>query len=167
MDLGILENMETQGLKDYLEFLLWHYRVVDGYWFLCVEDMYNRKAAEHIDEVVWGKIAGMSAIDIIERFHIKEKGVKGFARAMQYCPWTMIVGYRIEENEDEVILTVPQCVTQVARLKYGLPEFHCKDVHQREFESFAHAIDPTIKVECVFAPPDDHPANCFCKWIFR
>ena len=165
MDIGILENMEAPGLKNYIKFLLWHYRVVDGFWFLSVEEKYDRMAAEHLDETVWGKIADMSAKDIIHRFHIKEKGLKRFARAMQYCPWTMIVGYQIEENEDEVIITVPQCVTQVARVKRNLPEFFCRDMHQTEFESFAHAVDKGIKVECIFAPPD-HPADCFCKWRF-
>ena len=165
MDIGILEHLEAAELKSYLRFLLWHYRVVDGFWFLSVERKYDRASAEHLDEVVWKKIAGMSAKDIMHRFHIKEKGLKGFARAMQYCPWTMIVGYQIEESEDEVIITVPQCVTQVARVKSGLPEFFCRDMHLREFESFAHAVDKGIKVECIFAPPD-HPADCFCKWRF-
>ncbi|MCX5811822.1 MAG: DUF6125 family protein [Proteobacteria bacterium] len=165
MDLGILENLEKEELKGYLKFLLWHYRVVDGFWFLCVEEKYDRAAAEYLDEAVWGKIAGMSAKDIVSRFHIKEKGLKGFAKAMQFCPWTMIVGYLVEEKEDEVIVSAPRCVTQVARVKRGLPEFYCRDMHQREFESFAHAVDKGIKVECIFAPPD-HPADCFCKWRF-
>ena len=166
MDLGILESMEAPELKNYLRFLLWHYRVVDGFWFLSVEEKYDRPAAEHLDEAVWGKIAGMSAKDIIRRFHIKEKGLKGFTRAMQYCPWTMIVGYHIKEKEDEVVITVPDCVAQSARIKSGLPEFYCRDMHQKEFESFAHAIDRNINVECVFAPPD-HPSDCFCTWKFR
>jgi hypothetical protein len=165
MDIGILEEMKAAELRSYLHFLLWHYRVVDGFWFLSVEDKYDRAAAEHLDEVVWGKIAGMSAKDIVARFHIKERGLHGFARAMAYCPWTMIVGYQVEEKEDEVIVTAPRCVTQVARVKHGLPEFHCRDMHQTEFESFAHAVDPGIKVECVFAPPH-HPPDCFCKWRF-
>jgi hypothetical protein len=108
MDLGILEDLQYTELKEYLRFLLWHYRVVDGFWFLAVEEKYNRSAAEHLDEVVWGKIAGMSAKDIVERFNITEKGLAGFARAMQFCPWTMIVGYRLEERPDEVILSVPR-----------------------------------------------------------
>lgn len=165
MDLGILKDLDAEELRSYLQFLLWHYRVVDGFWFLSVEKKYDRPSAEHLDEVVWGKIAGLSAKDIVKRFHIKEKGLRGFAKAMEFCPWTMIVGYRIHENEDEVILTVPECVTQAARVKHGLPEFHCRDMHQREFESFAHAIDKNIKVECLLAPPN-HPPDCFCKWRF-
>lgn len=166
MDLGILETLSPEQMKSYLRFLLWHYRVVDGFWFLSVEQQYDRPAAEHLDGVVWDKIAGMSAVDIIERFGITEKGLKGFAKAMAYCPWTMIVGYHIEEIGDEVILTVPECPTQVARVRHGLPEFHCKAMHQKEFESFAHAVDPAIRVECILAPPDAHPPDLFCKWRF-
>jgi len=165
MDIGILKHSDKKELKSYIGFLLWHYRVVDGFWFLYVRQKCGRPSAEHLDEAVWHKIAGMSAKDIIHRFQIKERGLKGFVKAMQYCPWTMIVGYCIEEMEDEVILTVPQCITQVARVKQGLPEFFCRNMHLKEFESFAHAVDKDIKVECIFAPPD-HPADCFCKWRF-
>ena len=166
MNLGVLDSMEAPELREYLRFLLWHYRVVDGFWFLSVERKYDRKAAELMDEEVWGKIAGMSSIDLVNRFDIKEKGIRGLVKAMHLCPWTMIVGYEItEKNDHEAILTVPVCPTQVSRVEYGLPEFYCRDMHQREFESFAHAIDPAIRVECLLAPPD-HPKDLFCKWRF-
>ena len=165
MDLGILDTMDADELRSYLRFLLWHYRVVDGFWFLSVEKKYSRPDAEHLDEVVWGKIAGMSAKDLVERFSITENGLKGLYRAFQYLPWTMIVGFKIEDCRDHLMLTVPECPTQVARIRHGLPEFHCQAMHQREFESFAHAINPEIKVECLLAPPN-HPAELFCKWRF-
>jgi hypothetical protein len=165
VDLGILETMDAAALREYLRFLLWHYRVVDGFWFLSVEHEQGRPAAEHLDEVVWAKIAGMSAKDLVARFQITEGGLKGLLHAFQYLPWTMIVGFKIEDRGDHLLLTVPECPTQVARVRHCLPEFYCRDMHQREFESFAHAIDPAIKVECLLAPPD-HPADLFCKWRF-
>ena len=165
MDLNVFEKLEATELRSYIEFLLWHYRVMDAFWFLNVAEISDQPTAERLNEKVWGRVSQMAAKDLLKRFNIQEKGLKGFAGAMEFCPWTMIVGYKIEEKINEVIITAPACVTQVARVKHGLPEFHCRDMHQREFESFAHGIDKNIRAECVFAPPD-HPLDCFCKWRF-
>lgn len=160
-------ELKPEEKDEYINFMLRQYRLVDGLWFLAVEDRFGLEAAVELNERIWEDIGGRSARDIKRRFSVEEKGLRGFVKAIKYFPWTTIIGFEIEENEEKVTIKVPSCPPQVARIKDGRGEFPCKEMHLREFRAFAAEIDERIDVKCIFAPPDEHPEDCFCMWEFR
>ena len=97
MNLEIFEKMDAPQLRSYIKFILHNYRVMDAFWFIYVAKQFDQPTAERINEQVWGRIPAMAAKDLLKRFNIDERGLKGFVRALRYFAWCILVGYDIEE----------------------------------------------------------------------
>jgi hypothetical protein len=160
-------EMGDKEVREYLDFLLRQYRLTDAFWFLAVEDTFGTEAAVKLNEDIWPRMGGLAAKEIKDRFTLEEEGVARVLEALSYFPWTVIVGYEMEESEDRARIRVPYCPPQAARLRTGRGEFSCKSMHLGEFTNFAKEIDERVEVRCLMAPPDPHPEDLFCEWELR
>ena len=168
MAFDLLESMDRDQLLEYIRSLLWQYRLVDAFWFIKVEEEFGLPAAELLNARVWGKVGELTARDIVKRFGPFKPGIDGFVDAYALFPWGVLVDYRYERLAPDVLeFTVADCPPQTARLKRDLGEYDCKDMHLAEFTGFARTIDPRLQVECLYAPPDPHPEDHFCRWRVR
>ena len=161
-----LDLMDQGELKNLAGALLWQLRLADAFWFINTEKRFGLSMAEEVNADVWEKTGRLAARDITTRFGIQNRGLDGFLRAFKYFSWSLMLDYELEQSPGEIILGVPSCPAQEGRKKHGLGEYSCKDMHYREFAAFAAEIDPGIRVHCLFAPPDDHPENMYCRWRF-
>lgn len=162
-----LESLSREELLEYIESLLWQYRLVDAFWFIRAEERFDLATAEDLNARVWGKVAQLSARDLKKRFGFDEGGLEGLAKALKFFPWALMVGYEPRFENGEMIIEIANCPAQEGRKKHGLGEYVCKEMHRGEFEHFAREIDPRIEVVCDFAPPDPHPEDLYCRWRFR
>ncbi len=160
-------EMEDENLRQYVDFLLRHYRLADAYWFLSVEDTFGLDAAVKLNEDIWTRMGKIAARDIKEKFPLEEEGVARVLEALSYFPWAIITGFQVEETADGARIRVPYCPPQAARLRAGRGEFSCKAMHLGEFNNFAREIDELVEVRCVMAPPDPHPEDLWCEWELR
>jgi hypothetical protein len=159
-------DFTREELQEYVEFMLNQLRKADGFWFIGVEKTFGYDAAIKINEEVWHKMGRLMTREIKERFSIHEKGLAGFAKVLRYSPWATISGFHIEATEREVLVAVAHCRSQEARIKKGVGEYDCRDMHFGEFRSITEEVDENINIECLFAPPDPHPPGTFCTWRF-
>jgi len=160
-------EMGDKEVRKYVDFLLRQYRLTDAYWFLAVEEAFGTEAAVKLNEDIWGRMGGLAAKEIKERFPLEQEGVARVLEALSYFPWTVIVGYDMAVTADVATIRVPYCPPQAARLRMGKGEFPCKTMHMGEFNNFVREIDERVEVHCLMAPPDPHPEDLYCEWELR
>jgi hypothetical protein len=81
--------------------------------------------------------------------------------------YAVINEQHLEWSEDRKSLrfVMDICRVQETRRRKGMADFPCKSVGIYEFTAFAKAVDPRIKTQCLYCPPEA-PEGLYCGWEF-
>ncbi|MBN2044218.1 MAG: hypothetical protein JW757_04285 [Anaerolineales bacterium] len=160
--------LDKETLVDLLEDAAKNWLAHDGLWFQAVEKEFGMEAALKMDQRAWKIFTQLEAKRIMRRLNLQPGGgIDALDQALRYRLYARINEQEIYRSAPDVLrFEMKECRVQVARERKGLPDFPCKSVGMVEYAFFAHTIDPRIKTEVIFCPPDIRPEGCYCTWQF-
>ncbi len=164
----VLLQLDNETLIDLLEDAAKNWLAHDGLWFQAVENEFGMQAALDMDRQAWKFFTQIEAKRIMGRFSIEPGGgIDALEKALQYRLYARINEQEIYRVDHRTLrFEMKECRVQVARERKGLPDFPCKSVGIVEYAYFAYSIDPRIRTEVIFCPPDLRPEGCYCTWQF-
>ncbi len=163
-----LKNKSEEELLQILDAVCVNWLASDGVWFQTVENTFGMDYAKRCNDTCWTRYSPYEAYRIKKLLGLPDlAGLEGLKQALSFRLYARINKQSIEEvDEKSFIFRMNECRVQVARKRKGLPDYPCKSVGLVEYPTFAEAIDPRIKTECIGCPPDDHPDDWWCAWKF-
>ena len=164
-----LAKMSIDKLLDFFFLQIRNLWRVDGLYFLGIEEKFGTEAATEIDAGVWRIMAQIEAKSLRRMFQVRENtDIPTIMNLLRKSSWALDQPFKTVETSDKrAILSIDRCRTQEARLKKGLSEFPCKKVRFGYLKNFAKTLNPNVEVNCTVCPPDEHPANLWCRWEFK
>lgn len=164
-----LDKLKREQLEELLIDFAKRWLAHDGLWFQEVEKVYGLEEAIRLDAAAWEKFTVIEAKRIMATLNIEPGGgLPALKKALQFRLYSMINKQEIiEKDENTFVFRMLDCRVQSARKRKMMPDFPCRPVGQVEYSEFARTIDPRIKTECIYCPPDKHPNDSYCAWEFR
>ncbi len=160
-------SMPRGKILDLIEAISANWLAGDGIWFQAVENRHEMFTAKRCNDTCWAKFSPLEAYRIKELLKIPEAGgLYSLETALGYRLYSRINQQSTERQGESLIFKMVNCRVQDARKRKGLEDYSCKSAGIVEYSSFARAIDPSIRTECIACPPDRHPADWFCAWKF-
>ncbi|MFH1279935.1 MAG: DUF6125 family protein [Candidatus Eisenbacteria bacterium] len=163
-----LADLPAETLASLKEAVAINWLANDGVWFQAVEFSEDMAAAKACNDACWAKFSPLEAWSIRRLLDLPERpGLEGLKEALEYRLYAAINVQSVDtESGSSFVFRMNECRVQAARKRKGLPDYPCKSAGVIEYSTFAEAIDPRIRTECVGCPPDDHPDEWQCAWRF-
>ncbi|MEJ2448711.1 MAG: DUF6125 family protein [Anaerolineales bacterium] len=167
-DREILDALPKETLIDMLEDQAKNWLAHDGLWFQAVERRFGMENAIELDKQAWILFTQIEAKRIMKLHGIQSGGgIPALKKALQFRLYARLNEQTLLEiDEKQLRFEMNDCRVQSARARKGLDDFPCKPVGLAEYAYFAHTIDPRIRTTVLSCPPDPHPANYYCAWLF-
>lgn len=160
-----LLDLSKETLTDIIWMLGKNWVSVDGFWYMNVEDEFGPEAALRLDIKNWQQQSKLEGHRLKEVFRL-EGGMDDVLKALDL--FHLFHGYADFEIEEKTpnrsVFIFRQCPIQEARVRMGRGEFDCKVPAHTCYAGVAAAVDPTVELNCLYAPPDEHPADIWCRW---
>jgi len=140
----------------------------DGIWFQSLEFSRGMDDAKRCNDSCWAQFSPFEAWSIKRFLNLPEKpGLDGLKKALEFRLYAAINRQSIkEETDNSFTFQMNDCRVQSTRNRKGLPDYPCKSAGIVEYTTFAESIDSRIKTECISCPPDKHPQDWYCSWLF-
>jgi hypothetical protein len=171
MDEGIpgpLAALPDDRLEDLKNAVAVNWLANDGVWFQALEFSRGMNDAKRCNDSTWAQFSPFEAWSIKRFLGLPEAtGLEGLKRALNFRLYAAVNTQSAEDDTpDSFIFRMNECRVQRARKRKGLEDYPCKSGGLVEYSTFAEAIDPRIKTECIGCPPDPHPDEWYCAWRF-
>lgn len=148
------------------EFQLRKLQMVDGLWFLNVEERFGTEQAIEINCAVWGEVGRKDGRRARTLLGVKGEGIPALRAALQktfiaFADWEMK-----DVSDTHAVFRAKTCYPQKARVLKGKGVYDCRSTEQAYFSGYAQGIDTRLKVQCGFCPPEKYFDNLWCEWHF-
>ncbi|MDZ7742635.1 MAG: DUF6125 family protein [Bacteroidota bacterium] len=163
-----LLKLDAEKLNELRKSVAINWLANDGVWFQAVEFTKGMNDAKRCNDSAWAQFSPFEAWSVKHLIGLPENpGLQGLKQALNHRLYAYINEQSFEEeSENSLVFRMNDCRVQSARKRKGLDDYPCKSGGLVEYSTFAEAIDPRIKTECIGCPPDPHPDEWFCAWRF-
>ncbi len=163
-----LLGLSEEKLEELKKGVAVNWLAMDGVWFQAVEFSHGMNDAKRCNDSTWGQFSPYEAWSIKRMLDMPENpGLEGLKTALENRLYASVNKQSFhDETENSFVFRMDDCRVQSARKRKGLDDYPCKSGGLVEYKTFAEAIDPGIKTECIACPPDPHPEEYYCAWRF-
>ncbi|MBD3351709.1 MAG: hypothetical protein GF364_09515 [Candidatus Lokiarchaeota archaeon] len=154
-------------------------QILDGLWFLEVENKLGFEKAFEIDKEVWIKYARKEARRIKKFLDISQPNVENITQLFDLTLFNQSLEYKLEKiNEAPTIIRciVSKCKTLRGMEYVGRSKSHikkiCKEIGLVFFQNMLDELVPKTEIKCIscpYLPENDSNDNdkYVCIWEFR